>query len=275
MCRSKSSKGGGRRCPGKGRSNGSNQAGARGVSSSSGSARVNLGQEQEDITSSGVDGRGDRGSEGSRLVLIGGKQVRIVGTHTPSSARAKTLAERGRPSPTLYELAPEEAGTFKDAITALREGNKYASSVYVYSEEEYADMRLMLTDDGKAGIAIKGGKELVSVFALQGSEHSGCVNSLVEQSVSLGVTHLDCYDTVLPRLYAEEGFLPVARMEWNDDYAPDGWDYETYGRYNGGRPDVVFMKYDPSALDTAYTHLEGTDRGAYTDDYDEGIRLAS
>lgn len=28
-------------------------------------------------------------------------------------------------------------------------------------------------------------------------------------------------------------------MKWNDKYAPDGWNYEKFGR-----PDIVFMKLE-------------------------------
>lgn len=31
-------------------------------------------------------------------------------------------------------------------------------------------------------------------------------------------------------LYGSHGFKPVAYVDWNDDYAPDGWDYGTLGR---------------------------------------------
>ena len=34
-------------------------------------------------------------------------------------------------------------------------------------------------------------------------------------------------------------------MPWNDEYAPEGWDYELFRNFNQGRPDVTFMAYDP------------------------------
>ncbi|EME63133.1 hypothetical protein G352_15155 [Rhodococcus ruber BKS 20-38] len=69
------------------------------------------------------------------------------------------------------------------------------------------------------------------------------------------------------KLYADAGFVPIARLAWNDDYAPDGWNYETYRRYNNGQPDVVFMAYNPRAVGSLY------ERGAgeYVANYDDGI----
>ncbi len=42
------------------------------------------------------------------------------------------------------------------------------------------------------------------------------------QAIVPGGRRLDCFDTVLPDLYADAGFVPVARLKWNDDYAPAG-----------------------------------------------------
>ncbi|NGP05675.1 hypothetical protein G6038_09290 [Rhodococcus sp. 14C212] len=151
-------------------------------------------------------------------------------------------------------------------MTALTKNNPFAASVYVYDEEEYARMQMLVTEDVTAGVALKG-DEVVSVFAHQDGAHPGVAQSMLRQATALGGRRLDCFDTVLPKLYADAGFVPVARLTWNDDYAPDGWNYETYRRYNNGRPDVVFMAYDPSAVGSLY------ERGAgkYVTDYDDGI----
>ncbi|GAA3134050.1 hypothetical protein GCM10020255_008590 [Rhodococcus baikonurensis] len=61
--------------------------------------------------------------------------------------------------------------------------------------------------------------------------------------------------------------MPVARLAWNDDYSPDGWDYQLFDTFNGGRPDVVFMAYDPGRVGGIYN--PGT--ADYVDDYDVGV----
>jgi hypothetical protein len=65
--------------------------------------------------------------------------------------------------------------------------------------------------------------------------------------------------------------VPVARLKWNDEYAPDGWDYPTYDRFNGGRPDVVFMAHSPGAEDSSYKPGEGVQ----VQDYDEASTLVA
>lgn len=150
----------------------------------------------------------------------------------------------------------------------LKDGNRFHASVYVYDEAEYCDKRLFVTDDGKAGFALAG-DEIVSVFRHPDSAYPNAAPALIAAAVSEGGRRLDCFDTVLPAAYARAGFVPVARLRWNDDYAPEGWDYDTYRVFNGGRPDVVFMAYDPAALDSRY------ERGAgpYVDDYDDATPL--
>lgn len=170
----------------------------------------------------------------------------------------------------MFELAPEDAGAFRTAISDLKNGNRWAASVYVYDEDDYQTMRLFVTDDGKAGFALKGSDELVSLFVHPDSRHKGCAHSLLSTGVNVGGRRLDCFDTVLPKIYAREGFRPVARVAWKDEYAPDGWDYDTYQGFNAGRPDVVFMVYDPSSVDQPYRPTEGT----LVADYDEGLEIA-
>lgn len=118
---------------------------------------------------------------------------------------------------------------FRDRIAALREHNGHASAVDVHSPEEYERSRMFLTEDGRAGFAIVEGDELVSVFSYRG-KHAG--DAMVAKAVELGARRLDCYDInhMLPGLYGSHGFKPIAYADWNDDYAPDGWDYSTLGR---------------------------------------------
>lgn len=186
--------------------------------------------------------------------------------HTPDPDRSEQFAVRGDSAPTLYELAPADADLYRQQMEELKETNRFATSVHIYNDDEYAGMRLFVTDDGRSGIALKG-DEIVSVFSHRDSNHPRAANSMLETAINAGGRRLDCFDTALPEIYARSGFVPVARLKWNDDYAPEGWDYRTYAPFNGGRPDVVFMAYDPSSLDSNYERGSGR----YVDSYGEGI----
>ena len=195
-----------------------------------------------------VAGRLDRaGDEGVRLYTREGgtdaERVRgIEATYTASPEFAKSLGESGYPDVKLHELAktPENANSFLEKITASKDGSKFGAAVYLYPAEDYGKMRLFHTPDGKSGFAVKEDGDIVSVF----SDGGGKVAAMLSLAVEQGGTKLDCFDTVLPKIYAVNGFKEVSRDKWNDEYTPTGWDKKTFSDFNNGEPDVVYMEYD-------------------------------
>lgn len=213
----------------------------------------------------GMGRSGDRGSRSPRL-LIGDREVVPTQVHTLDTVRASQLRHRGDSTPDLYELAPSDADLYREQMEQLKVSNRFASSVHIYSDDEYANMRLFVTDDGRSGIALND-DEIVSAFSHRYSKYPSAAKSMLAVAVQQGGRRLDCFDTALPRIYSEAGFVPVARLKWNDDYAPDGWNHAVYSRYNGGRPDVVFMAHDPTSVDLRYQNGSGR----YVESYDDGI----
>lgn len=86
-----------------------------------------------------------------------------------------------------------------------------------------------------AGLYIKKDGELGGLF--NGSDISGIGSELVEKAVRRGADHLNCFDGKLVDYYMDLGFSEVNRIEWDDEYAPEGWDYGKFGK-----PDVVIME---------------------------------
>ena len=111
--------------------------------------------------------------------------------------------------------------------------------VTVYSEEEYRKMgaKIYLTEDKLSGFAVKPDGEMISAFSLV----RGRGDSIVDCALERGATHLDCYEHPttchLVKLYSAAGFVETKRLKWDDQYAPEGWDYE-----RNDNPDVVFME---------------------------------
>lgn len=163
-----------------------------------------------------------------------------------SAARADRPAPGGaikaQPGDFREGANPKE---FHDAIKAAKDANPHGSSVELKDLEEYGHTRNFLTADGKAGFALKG-QDIVSVFKHPDSPHKGVADAALKRGVSEGGRTLDAFDTELPHLYGRNGFRAVARMPFNEEYAPEGWDYGHYAAYNNGRPDVVFMAHDPA-----------------------------
>mgnify|MGYP003646026872 CR=1 FL=1 len=213
-------------------------------------------------------GTSDAGQPNSYTRKSGGdgKGLRVlnlpsVAVYSPATVFKNALAEIPVTPPKFFEVGANGASTFRDAIQEAKANSRFGAAVYVYPVDEYAGMRLFLTEDGKAGFALKG-DDIVSVFA--GKEHPGAANSVLQLATQEGGRRLDAFDTVLPNMYALHGFRAVARTKWNDDYAPDGWNKDTFKEFNNGKPDVVFMVHDPEYFD-AYTHADGPVIAEYDD----------
>jgi hypothetical protein len=124
-------------------------------------------------------------------------------------------------------------------------------------------MRTFITKHGDAGFALKG-DDIVSVFKHPDAPYRNVTRSMLDLAKQEGGKRLDAFDTVLPHIYAQNGFRAVARLPWNETYKPEGWKHETFKNHNGGRPDVVFMAHDPQA--GAYNPGDGR----MVADYDQG-----
>lgn len=185
--------------------------------------------------------------------------VKIVAKWAPPVSRANVLTTLGLPTPAVHELHPSEAPLFRSMVAALSDpqGNRFHACISPYSEDEYATMRLFVTEDGQGGCALHG-DEMVSGFSYPSPGKKPAARSLLATLVSLGGRRLECFDTVLPRIYAREGMVVVARTRFFEEGLPPGWDLGTYANFNGGRPDTVFMAYDPAALDREYVEGSGT-----------------
>lgn len=186
--------------------------------------------------------------------------------------RRLTLRELGDPGlPGMAEMKPgtESAAEFLARISAAKQANPAGASVAAYSADEYAQMRLFLGGDGSFGFAIKPDGDIVSVFKHPDASIKNAAPLMIRAAVAQGGWKLDAFDTVLPKLYSVAGMKAVARLRFNDEYAPDGWSYERYAPFNAGRPDVVFMVYDPARATSGELYAAG--EGAYVNEYDEGV----
>lgn len=130
---------------------------------------------------------------------------------------------------------------FAEAIRRTKAEHKLGFAVDDKGDEFYLDPKnsLFLSDDGLAGVAVTADKDLVSVF--KHPESKADVKPILQEAAEASHT-LDAFDVngFLPDLYAKFGFKPVARVPFNREYAPEGWNYEI-----AGEPDVVLMVRDP------------------------------
>jgi hypothetical protein len=233
-----------------------NDPGAEGVPAVAPSGSAGEG----DWNAQGSGGRGGPGypaspSEryaGAYSGALGGSGLRRVGL-APAAPPGGDVGQAG--------LAPADPDAFHQAISAAKAAHPDGAQVALHSPEEYAQMRPFLSPDGKEGFALND-DDIVSVFRHPAGQSGAAARSL-EMATNLGGRRLDAFDTYLPSIYSRSGFKPVARLPFDDQYAPEGWDYEHNQGFNGGRPDVVFMVHDPENA----SHVGGKPVATY----DEGV----
>ena len=182
-------------------------------------------------------------------------------TYSPTPT-VKTLIEADGGTPLTFE-SHTNAKQFHADITDMKEASTHGAAVYVYTPEEYAKMKLFTTADGKVGFAIKDG-DLVSVFKHPDSSVKGAMDSIVPLAKEQGAVKLDAFDTMLTGAYKKYGFNTKAKMPFNEEYKPEGWDPKQFADYNEGKPDVDYMVLDP----------DGDGKSPIrTEDYDKAVAV--
>jgi hypothetical protein len=142
----------------------------------------------------------------------------------------------------ILELSPgddKNAARFEKSITEAKNSGKDGAAVAVYPAEDYKNFKLLMSDDGKSGAAVKPDGDIISVFSTNGTGHA-----IFEAAIAAGGRKLDAFDTILPDFYHSHGFIEAARTAWNDEFAPEGWDKAHFAEFNNGKPDVVLMVLD-------------------------------
>ncbi len=192
------------------------------------------------------------GAEGDGLLVL-----------NPDEQTQRIYSEVGISLPKINETpAAETATQYNTDMTNAMSGHTFGAQVEIKSPEELADARLFRTENG-SGFAIKPDGDIVAVFQ-SGNETGRIGYSMMQAAIAAGGKKLDAFDTFLSGIYETAGFKPVARLPWNDEFAPDNWDKNTFKGFNNGEPDVVFYVYDPSYFGGA------TDVPKFTD-YDDAV----
>ena len=198
----------------------------------------------------------------------------------------KIFEEAELPTPSFNQLKKnnkQSMDAFKNAIAKAKQSlGDYGASVEF--KDDYTDINLYLSEDGESGFGIKPNGDIVSVFSNNKAE-GGRSAYMLEMAISQGGRQLDCFDVYLVEIYEAHGFKPVAKMKWNDEYIPEGWNKENFKDYNNGEPaltagrrHVVFMVYDPNN-DIEKTKKEAEEKYGkkneipYIIDYDDGEKF--
>jgi len=184
---------------------------------------------------------------------------------SPDSSALTQYQSAGLNLPVIRQLdAAANAPAYNVEMTNAMANHRLGSQVEIKSAEDLSGYNLFRTEAG-SGFAIKPDGDIVAVFASP-NEPKGGSFAMLQAAVQAGGTKLDAFDTYLPEIYEAVGFRPVARLPWNDEFAPPNWDKKAFAKYSKGEPDVVFFVHDPE-------YFGGAKDVPVVTDYDDAVRL--
>lgn len=154
-----------------------------------------------------------------------------MGNFTITEELKRAFKEKGIEYIAIKNATPEE---FYEAIEKAKLINAHGAFVTKHTIDEYKNMKLYITLDGCAGIAITSDNNIVSIF--NGGEKRGVLKTLLPLAINQGGRKLDNFNSAkLSAMYELYGFNPVSKVKFNSKFAPDDWNYE-----RDGEPDIVF-----------------------------------
>lgn len=134
---------------------------------------------------------------------------------------------------------PKAVAMFRTASQAAKRAHPDGQLLQTYEPNQLATSQVFLTADKKAGFAIKGG-DVVNLFANPNSQSDYQVLPMLSAAVGEGARRYRNFDNeALAPMLAMSGFRPVARIPFDPDIAPEGWDVDQMGS-----PDFVYYAYD-------------------------------
>ena len=155
---------------------------------------------------------------------------------------------------------PQDASgdlNFSQALIAAREAN--TEHGWMVSTKTVGELKsiidgggvVLLSADKRAGLAITKDGDVEAAFANKDENHlpKRALWSLLPTAIINGGKKLDCYGIGLVKQYVSFGFVPVARIAFNEEYADPLWDASK------GKPDVYFMVHNGDTVDSILKNM--------------------
>jgi len=190
-----------------------------------------------------------------------------------------SLVEKTRVQPQNFVRLSADSPSRKAFVEKMTEAQNsrgiLGKSVDVYKPTDYKGYQLYTTPDGSGGFAISKSGELSSVVSKKGATGIGFSDNVLAAGLQNGAKWLNAFDTVLPQKYARFGFKPVARIKFDEDFVREEWGDQAVDEFmqvnqhfNSGKPDLVFMVFDPNFTNTVANNVGGK----IVDNYDKGLK---
>ena len=147
-------------------------------------------------------------------------------------------------------LSSQDSAVFSSALDAARAADsRNGWAVTPKTAEELGGHEMVLAANGSAGAAIAADGDIQAVFRNAETGVKGSMEAIMPRAIELGGDKLDCYGEGLVRVYENYGFVPVARVEFNEEHANPGWDSSK------GTPDIYFMVHNGDSAETVAANI--------------------
>lgn len=174
-----------------------------------------------------------------------------------SQSLQRAFEQSGVVATELYNFDADSAA-FSTALEAARTADTdHGWAVTPQSVEDLQGKTLLMDEGGTIGFAVTADGDIEAVFKNKQLNHTRfAMDGVMPQAIAAGGVKLDCYGRDLVRIYERYGFTPVARVEFNEQYANPGWDTSK------GTPYIYFMVHNGDSAETVaanigkYPHME-------------------
>lgn len=195
--------------------------------------------------------------EGGTQVVPGGVQgesgggasqndLRVSGELRVSDKLQEAQRQRGTPTYAVKDTTADPV-SYEQALTAGRNSdpvNGWCVTPKSAQELKDGNVRTFMNDNGTVGVGIAPDGDIVAVFKNKNGGPPKALDTMMPIAIEQGGDRLDCYGKGLVRVYTQYGFEPVARVEFNSEYANPGWDASK------GEPFIYMMKHNGDSADT-------------------------
>ena len=204
-----------------------------------------------------VPGRSEIGRTGTDQGVAGGVQYdrpgnpsRTLRLDLISPQTRKVLDASGAPNIDL-QSSTDNPAAFSSALSDAIQTNERGAYVSPHTPEELTNSgaKTYLSQDGMAGVAVWPDGNIGAVFNNEKSSRRGAASELLITALSNGGNKLDNFDGGLNKIYARYGFVPVAKTQFDPEFAPDGWKSEF------GQPDIIFWVHNGDPPETVATNI--------------------
>lgn len=189
----------------------------------------------------------DRRDAGGRQT---GRTNQVLSRRNLSQSVQNAFTESGVVAAELYDFDADNAA-FSSALDAARAADAdHGWAVTPKSSAELQGKRTFMDEGGTIGFALTDDGDIEAVFKnkqLNKTPHA--MDGVIPQAIASGGVKLDCYGKGLVRIYERYGFVPVARVEFNEEHANPGWNESK------GTPYVYFMMHNGDSAETVVSNI--------------------